>query len=49
MALCCLLAVWTGGDGAPMDWRFQQSGLVRPEWHAIHNADGTTDEVRTVA
>ncbi len=32
LALCCMLAFWTGGDVARMDRLFRKSGLYRPKW-----------------
>ncbi|MFC7237633.1 hypothetical protein ACFQS4_05275 [Saliphagus sp. GCM10025317] len=48
MALCCLLAFWTGGNQNQMDRLFRQSGLVRPKWDAVHYGDGTTYGERTL-
>ncbi|SEP23156.1 hypothetical protein SAMN04487948_12428 [Halogranum amylolyticum] len=42
MALCCLLAFWTGGDQSQMNQLFQQSGLMREKWDAVHYTDGST-------
>ena len=42
MALCCLLAFWTGGDQTQMDQLFRQSGLLREKWDEVHYADGST-------
>ncbi|WP_433623483.1 phage NrS-1 polymerase family protein [Halomicrococcus sp. NG-SE-24] len=42
MALCCLLAFWTGGDTGRMDSLFRQSGLMREKWDEVHYADGST-------
>jgi putative DNA primase/helicase len=42
LALCHLLAFWTGRDSARMDRLFRQSGLMRPKWEARHFSDGTT-------
>ncbi|OAQ51369.1 hypothetical protein HTG_17685 [Natrinema mahii] len=42
MALCCLLAFWTGGDHTRMDQLFRQSGLLREKWDDVHYADGST-------
>lgn len=33
LALCCLLAFWTGGDYDRIDRLFRQSGLYREKWH----------------
>ena len=48
MALCCLLAFWTGGDRARMDRLFRQSGLIREKWDEVHYADGSTYGEKTI-
>jgi primase-polymerase (primpol)-like protein len=48
MALCSLLAFWTGGDVDQMDRLFRESGLLRPKWDEQHYADGTTYGERTI-
>ncbi|MCD2203787.1 hypothetical protein LPA46_10560 [Halobacterium sp. KA-6] len=48
MALCCLLAFWTGGDRTQMDQLFRQSGLHREKWDEVHYADGATYGEKTV-
>ncbi|RZV05263.1 hypothetical protein BDK88_4289 [Natrinema hispanicum] len=48
MALCCLLAFWTGGDQQQMDRLFRQSGLLRDKWDEVHYADGSTYGEKTV-
>jgi putative DNA primase/helicase len=48
MALCSLLAFWTGGDPEQMDRLFRASGLVRPKWDEPHFADGATYGERTI-
>lgn len=48
MALCFLLAFWTGGDATRMDQLFQQSGLMREKWDEVHYADGSTYGEKTV-
>lgn len=43
LALCNLLAFWTGNDPARMDRLFRQSGLFRPaKWDKVHYSDGRT-------
>lgn len=43
LALCNLLAFWTGNDPARMDRLFRQSVLFRPDkWDKAHSADGRT-------
>jgi primase-polymerase (primpol)-like protein len=48
MALCCLLAFWTGGNRYRMDELFRQSGLFREKWDEIHYADGSTYGEKTI-
>ncbi|ELY72164.1 hypothetical protein C488_15382 [Natrinema pellirubrum DSM 15624] len=48
MALCCLLAFWTGGDHTRMDRLFRQSGLLREKWDDVHYADGSTYGEKTI-
>jgi len=48
MALCCLLAFWTGGDRTQMDQLFRQSGLLREKWDEVHYADGSTYGEKTI-
>ncbi|AXR76146.1 phage NrS-1 polymerase family protein [Natrarchaeobaculum sulfurireducens] len=48
MALCCLLAFWTGGDRTRMDHLFRQSGLIREKWDEVHYADGSTYGEKTI-
>ncbi len=48
MALCCLLAFWTGGDAARVDRLFRQSGLIRGKWDDVHYSDGSTYGEKTV-
>ncbi|RDI69553.1 phage NrS-1 polymerase family protein [Halopelagius longus] len=48
MALCCLLAFWTGGDRTRMDRLFRQSGLFRAKWDEVHYADGSTYGEKTI-
>jgi len=42
MALCNILAFWTGRDHSRMDSLFRQSALYRPKWDECHFSDGTT-------
>jgi putative DNA primase/helicase len=42
MALCDMLAFWTGGDAARMDALFRSSGLMRPKWDERHYGGGQT-------
>lgn len=42
MALCSLLAFWTGGDATQLDGLFRGSGLMRDKWDEQHFADGST-------
>ena len=48
MALCSLLAFWTGGDAMWMDQLFRQSELIRPKWDEQHFANGDTYGERTI-
>ena len=48
MALCSMLAFWTGGDADQMDRLFRDSGLLRPKWDEQHFADGATYGERTI-
>jgi len=48
MALCCLLAFWTGGDQTQMDQLFRESGLLREKWDEVHYADGSTYGEKTI-
>jgi len=42
LALCQILAYWTGSDANHIDNLFRQSGLVRPKWDEKHYSDGRT-------
>jgi len=48
MALCSLLAFWTGGDQSRVDRLFRESGLIREKWDEVHYADGSTYGEKTV-
>ena len=48
MALCSMLAFWTGGDADQMDRLFRDSGLMRSKWDEQHFADGATYGERTI-
>lgn len=48
MALCSLLAFWTGGNQSRVDRLFRESGLVREKWDEVHYADGSTYGEKTV-
>lgn len=48
MALCFLLAFWTGGDTAQMDRLFRRSGLMREKWDETHFSDGSTYGEKTI-
>ncbi|MFC5367185.1 hypothetical protein [Salinirubrum litoreum] len=48
MALCCLLAFWTGRDPQRVDDLFRRSGLLRTKWDEVHYADGSTYGEKTV-
>jgi primase-polymerase (primpol)-like protein len=49
MALCSLLAFWTGGDRSRVDRLFRDSGLMRAKWDDPHYSDGSTYGEKTVA
>ena len=48
MALCTLLAFWTGGDATRMDRLFRDSELIREKWDTQHFADGSTYGEKTI-
>ncbi|WP_255152213.1 phage NrS-1 polymerase family protein [Halorarius halobius] len=48
MALCSMLAFWTGGDAEQMDRLVRDSGLMRPKWDEVHFSDGATYGERTI-
>ena len=48
MALCCLLAFWTGGDAMRVDQLFRRSRLYRDKWDDVHHSNGDTYGERTV-
>ena len=39
LALCNILAFWTGKDATRIDELFRQSGLMRPKWDENHGPD----------
>lgn len=41
LALCSMLAFWTGGDEARIDALFRQSGLMRPKWDRMDYRERT--------
>lgn len=45
LALCGMLAFWTGGDAARIDTLFRQSGLYRDKWEREDYRDRTITEV----
>ena len=49
LALCNLLAFWTGGDAQRIDRLFRQSGLMRDKWDKPHFSDGRTYGQATIA
>src|SRR5208282_2734253 len=50
LALCGILAFWTGGDAQQIDRLFRGSALFRQEkWDVVHSADGKTYGQATVA
>jgi hypothetical protein len=44
LALCGMLAFWTGGDAARIDALFRQSGLYREKWERKDYRDATITE-----
>jgi len=48
MALCSLLAFWTGADEQRIDQLFRQSGLMRAKWDEVHYSDGSTYGEKTI-
>jgi putative DNA primase/helicase len=42
LALCRMLAFWTGGDPDNVDEMFRRSGLYRSKWDERHYSDGKT-------
>ncbi|WP_148415018.1 hypothetical protein [Haloferax sp. KTX1] len=48
MALCSILAFWTGGDAAQIDRLLRDSGLYRKKWDDVHFADGSTYGEKTI-
>jgi putative DNA primase/helicase len=49
LALCRMLAFWTGGDAARVDRLFRQSSLIRGKWNTKHYTDGRTYGQATIA
>lgn len=48
LALCDMLAFWTGGDAARMDALFRSSDLFRPKWDERHYGGGQTYGAHTI-
>jgi hypothetical protein len=48
LALCSLLAFWTGPDPARIDRLFRKSGLMRTKWNQRHRGDGATYGAMTI-
>ena len=44
LALCGMLAFWTGGDPVRMDHLFRASGLYREKWERAGYREGTISE-----
>mgnify|MGYP006278080791 CR=1 FL=1 len=42
LALCQMLAFWTGGDRQRIDSLFRNSALMRDKWDDVHSGDGDT-------
>lgn len=49
LALCNLLAFYSGGDSQVLDSMFRSSGLMRRKWDEKHYADGRTYGQGTIA
>lgn len=49
LALCSILAFWTGKDPDQIDAFFRQSGLFRRKWDERHYGDGRTYGEETIA
>lgn len=49
LALCDMLAFWTGGDQPQIDRLFRQSKLYRPKWDERHSGNGSTYGQMTIA
>ncbi len=49
LALCSMLAFWTGRDSDQIDALFRQSGLFRRKWDERHFGDGRTYGEETIA
>lgn len=49
LALCEMLAFWTGGDPGQIDRLFKSSGLMRDKWGEVHNSAGQTYGQLTIA
>lgn len=41
LALCSMLAFWTGRDASAIDRLFRRSGLMREKWDERHSGDGS--------
>lgn len=48
MALCCMLAFWSGKNREQIDRLFRQSRLFRPKWDESHFSGGDTYGGRTL-
>ncbi|WP_416838720.1 hypothetical protein [Haloferax sp. DFSO52] len=48
MALCSMLAFWTGCDAQQMDRLVRDSRLYRAKWDEVHFADGSTYGEKTI-
>jgi putative DNA primase/helicase len=48
MALCMMLAFWTGCDAGRMDSLFRRSGLMRKKWDERHFGGGETYGAHTI-
>lgn len=48
LALCSMLAFWTGPDTQRIDSIFRQSGLMREKWDEKHSGNGATYGAMTI-
>jgi len=48
LALCSILAFWTGKDSSQVDRLFRKSGLMRKKWDEKHSGDGRTYGQQTI-
>jgi putative DNA primase/helicase len=49
LALCNMLAFWTGPDTTKIDRLFRRSGLMRDKWDVVHSSTGDTYGAMTIS